>query len=198
MKQKHRYNVRLAEKHGVQVEIISQNLMASFDRFWNLLASTAGRQEFRTHPRSYYEELLTALEPDAEAHLAFAHKDGEDLATLLLITYKGTATYLHGGSSESNKQLMAPFLLHAEVIKFAQAQGNVSYDLWGTDLEQNPETKEWQPKAGHPSAGTSRFKLGFGGQIIAYPGAFDLILNPFCYTLYKTLRKLRGGKRAFA
>ncbi|MEI6477530.1 MAG: peptidoglycan bridge formation glycyltransferase FemA/FemB family protein [bacterium] len=198
MRQKHRYNVRLAEKHEVKVDIVSHDLVKAFDRFWKLLSGTAERQDFRTHHREYYEQLLAALEPENEAHLLFAHKDGQDLAAMLLITYAGTATYLHGGSSDQNRQLMAPFVLHSEAIKFAQSQGNTAYDFWGTDLEKNPETGEWQVKEGHASVGTSRFKLGFGGTVIDYPGAYDLILNPICYTLYKTVRKLRGGKRAFA
>jgi lipid II:glycine glycyltransferase (peptidoglycan interpeptide bridge formation enzyme) len=120
-----------------------------------------------------------------------------DLAGMILILHQGTATYLHGASSPDMREKMAPCLMHWAAIRTAKEAGCTTYDLWGTDLVQDQETNEWKPQEGHPSAGTSRFKLGFNGQVVEYPGAFDLILNPFCYTLYTMFRKLRGGKRAF-
>jgi lipid II:glycine glycyltransferase (peptidoglycan interpeptide bridge formation enzyme) len=198
MKSKHRYNVRVAQRHEIAVEVVSKTASDSFERFWNLLSSTANRQDFRTHSKNYYKVMVEELAKDEEAHLVFASKDGQDLAALLLITHNGTATYLHGGSSDKNKELMAPFLLHAETIKFAKEFGCHTYDLWGTDLEWNAEKSEWQPISGKASAGTSRFKVGFGGEVISYPGTFDLILKPFWYTLYTFIRAIRGGKRAFS
>ena len=198
MKPKHRYNLRLAQKNGLVAEAYSKNLTAHFERFWTLLTATASRQGFRTHAKEYYRQMLESLEPAGMAHLLFVRQGEEDLATLLLITYEDTATYLHGASSDAFKQLMAPYLLHWEAIRLAKEAGCATYDLWGTDAEYNEEKKEWQAKAGAGSAGTTRFKLGFGGAIVDYPGAFDLVLKPFCYTLYKNLRSLRGGKRAFS
>lgn len=198
MKPKHRYNIRVAEKHGVQIEIISQNCSESFERFWHLLEQTANRHDFRTHSKEYYRLMTDELQKDDMIHFAFASKDGIDCASLILITYEKTATYLHGGSTTEFKELMAPYLLHAEVIKFAQSKKLTHYDLWGTDLVWNPEKKAWQLKPDSSSSGTSRFKLGFNGEIVTYPGTFDLILKPFWYTLYKTIRKIRSGKRSFA
>ncbi|MBU6389163.1 peptidoglycan bridge formation glycyltransferase FemA/FemB family protein [Patescibacteria group bacterium] len=197
MKQKQRYNIRLAAKNGVHVEIHSQELAAQLPRFWSLLTQTADRQQFRTHNQRYYLSMVKQLEKEKMAHFLFATKDGTDLATMLLLTYGKTATYLHGASGNHHRELMAPHLMHAEAIRFAQSLGCTAYDLWGTDLEYKEENKSWEPKTGHSSAGTSRFKLGFGGEVINYPGAFDLIFNPFCYTLYQGVRHLHSKKRSF-
>lgn len=197
MKQKHRYNLRQAEKHHLDYEVHSQDLLKHFPRFWDLLSRTSSRQDFRTHSRSYYESMLSELEKSAMAHLLFVSKDGVDLASMILITYEGVATYLHGASSE-DKQWRAPFLLHSQAMQFAQSLHCHTYDLWGTDLTFNSELNSWEPQEGKASAGTSRFKVGFGGQVITYPGTYDLILQPFCYTLYTLVRRLRGGKRAFS
>ena len=200
MKPKHRYNIRLAEKNELETEIISTDLKNQFERFWQLLSATASRQEFRTHSKQYYESMLEELEKEGMAHLLFVSKDKKPLAAMILITYEGTATYLHGGSDPALRQLMGPYLLHATAIQFAQKLGCHSYDFWGTHLIHNPETDRFEPIKDHPSEGTSRFKIGFGGQVVNYPGTFDLILQPFWYTLYITTRKirLRGGKRAFS
>ena len=194
---KHRYNLRLARKKGVQIESYTSDAPAQFERFWSLLSLTAERQHFRTHAREYYQKMLEILSPLGQAHLLIASYDQEDLATLLLITNQETATYLHGASSDAHKELMAPFPLHLQAMQLAQASGCQLYDLWGTDAIQDKDSK-WISKEGASSAGVTRFKLGFGGDIIQYPGTFDVILDPIRYSAYTLLRRLRGGQRSFS
>lgn len=195
-KQKHRYNLKVAERAGLTADTVSYNLDTSFERFWNLMQATAERQDFRTHPKEYYRLMLKALEPEGKAHLVFVRLGAQDLAALILITHDGTATYLHGASSQAHREAMAPYLMHATAIKLAQELGCHTYDFWGIDAHQ--VEGEWKPKEGAASAGTTRFKLGFGGQVLEYPGCWDLVLRPFWYTAYAKIRALRGGKRAFS
>jgi lipid II:glycine glycyltransferase (peptidoglycan interpeptide bridge formation enzyme) len=202
MKPKHRYNLRLAQKHTLSVEAYTgKAAIAQADRFLTLIQETARRQSFRLHPTAYYRTLLEVLAPREAAHLLFVRqpeRTRDDLATLLLLTHNQTATYLHGGSREQYKSLMAPYLLHWEAFQYARRRGCDRYDFWGTDARQEPESRQWLPRDDRPSYGTTRFKLGFGGHIIQYPGTFDLILNPFCYTVYTVGRKLRRSQRAFS
>lgn len=195
MKSKHRYNIRVAERHGVQWELVSEESPAHFERFWKLLADTAGRKAFRTHAKNYYKKMIETLAPLGEARLAFATLDGEDLSGVLLITHDKTVTYLHGGSTVSHKEVMAPHLLHWHIMRWAKSQGHQYYDLWGTNAIKTEDG--WEARANHPSAGTTRFKLGFGGEIVQYPGAFDLVLKPIPYTLYKTLRRIIRHQSSF-
>ncbi len=116
---------------------------------------------------------------------------------MLLITCGETATYLHGASSDLQKNMMAPHLLHWRAIEQAKTLGCRQYDLWGTHAVWNGGG-HWESEGGHPSAGVTRFKLGFNGRIVEYPGAYDLILKPFWYSAYTTLRRLRSAKRAFS
>lgn len=188
MKSKHRYNIRLAERHGVQVEIIDEQSAQHFDRFWKLLAETADRHTFRTHDRNYYKKMVETLAPQGMVSLAFATFEGKDLATLLLITHEKVATYLHGGSADHHKEVMAPHLLHWRIIQSLKQSGYTLYDLWGTNAVEGADG--WEPKANHTSSGTTRFKLGFGGEVVQYPGAFDLVLKPIPYTLYNGIRRI--------
>lgn len=200
MKPKHRYNIRLAEKKGLECDIYSQDLEKQFNRFWSLHKSTAERQNFRTHPRQYLITLLRTFQKEEMAHLIFIRKGKTDLATMMLITDKDskTATYLHGGSNELHKNLMAPFLLHQEAMNYSITKDMNLYDFWGTDAILNQETHQWEAQKGKGSYGTTRFKLGFGGRIVEYPGTFDLVLKPFCYIGYSLLRQIRSRKRDFA
>jgi peptidoglycan pentaglycine glycine transferase (the first glycine) len=195
MKSKHRYNIKVAERHGVEIELVHENAADHFDRFWKLLSDTAQRQSFRTHGLAYHKKMVEVLAPQGMVRLGFAKLHGEDLATVLLITHDKNITYLHGGSSENHKEVMAPFLLHWQIIQWAKSKRYEKYDLWGTNAIQTEEG--WEPRSNHPSAGTTRFKLGWGGEVVQYPGAFDLVLKPIPYTLYNGIRRIIRRQSSF-
>ncbi len=172
MREKTRYNIRLAERHGVRISPRPP------DVFWDLLKETAERDEFNIHEKSYYEKLLTIKSENFSNELFFAEYQGKILATALINFYKpsGAATYLHGASSRENKEVMAPHLLHWRIIQEAKKRGFGHYDLWGID------EKKWP--------GVTRFKLGFGGSQVEYPEATDIIYRPFWYGFYKLVRRV--------
>ena len=128
MKQKARYNLRLAQKADLQIETYSENAETQFERFWTLLQLTAERQDFRTHPKRHYQLLLKNLAPKGLAHLIFASCEGQDLAGMLLLTFNDTATYLHGASLPIKRELMAPSLMHFSAIQLAKAKNCTIYD----------------------------------------------------------------------
>lgn len=98
------------------------------------------------------------------------------LAADMVIFYGKRATYLHGASSSDHRNLMAPYLLHWEIMKNAKKSGFSEYDLWGID------EKKWP--------GVTRFKEGFGGKAIEYIGSYDFPVNNFGYKIYKIFSRL--------
>jgi peptidoglycan pentaglycine glycine transferase (the first glycine) len=164
---KHRYNINLAERKGVTVE-----QSRDIDAFWKLLEKTAEHDDFRTHDQRYYQKLLNA--PGLHTNLWLAYYGGRPIAGAIILEHGRTAYYLHGASEREHRALMAPHLLHWKLIQHAKQQGYHWYDFWGLDSAKYP--------------GVTRFKLGFGGQVVEYPGAFDLVLRPFWRWLYN----LRG------
>jgi peptidoglycan pentaglycine glycine transferase (the first glycine) len=171
MHPKTRYNIRLAEKKGVEIREGSQS---DLDNFYDLISSTYNRKHLKVYNKGYYQKLLENL---TNAKIYLAEYQNKILAANLILFYGDTATYLHGGSSEEDKNIMAPHLLQWEIIKLAKAQGYRYYDFWGID------EKKWP--------GVTRFKMGFGGTEVKYGGAFDLILNKFWYTVYKLIKSFK-------
>jgi len=167
MHQKTRYNLRLAEKRGVRVVLANQT---DFADWWQLLKITGQRDGFRLHSENYYQKML-ALD---FAKLYLAKQDGRVLAGILVVQFGDTATYVHGASANEGRSLMAPYLLQWTAIKDAKQAGLKYYDFYGVDKTKWP--------------GVSRFKEGFGGQFIAYPGTFDLVFQRGYYKLYSMLR----------
>lgn len=170
MHYKTRYNIRLAKRHGVKVR---EGRPEEIEIFLKLLYQTVRRNKFRPHPDNYYRQLLT-IDPDF-VKLYLAEYQERVLAANIYIFFGDTAFYVHGASSNEFKNVMAPYLLHWEIIKKAKESGYHYYDFWGIDA------KKWP--------GLTRFKINFGGEIINYPGTFEIVFNQFWYQLYTISKK---------
>ncbi|MBM5789700.1 peptidoglycan bridge formation glycyltransferase FemA/FemB family protein [Candidatus Parcubacteria bacterium] len=178
MHPKLRYNIRLAQKNGVRIRFDMQEL----SRVWHLFEETSARGEFRLHDQSYYERLLTKLTGECRAFLATAWFEDHPVVANLLIDFAGVRTYLHGASSHEHRALMAPHLLHWELLRDGKAHGLQTYDWWGVSPLERPD---------HPWAGVSRFKRSFPGWDLEYPGTYDLVKRPGWYRVYALARRLR-------
>ena len=191
MKQKTRYNIRLAEKRGVIVREADRSDAHTFrqeiKKFWRLMTETSQRDHFRAHEYAYYEKMLETLSPRNNraltVRLIFADYQSESVAAALVAWFGDTATYLHGASSSRFKQVMAPYMLHWSAMRQAKAAGLKKYDFWGVAPEDAPDN--------HPWSGITRFKLGFGGDRVSYIGAWELPNHHFWYRLYRWTKRLK-------
>lgn len=183
MHHKTRYNIKLAQKHGVEVKTefelnVGHGLF--FEEALRLIQETSQRQKFATFPQSYYKRLADffALGEQGVVSLRIykAVFQNQLLAVAFMLDFGATRTFLFGGSSEFHKNVMAPYLLHWQAMLDAQSLGFKFYDFWGieTALGATP--------------GFVRFKLGFGGEQEGYAGAYDIVGNKFLYQFYKLAR----------
>ena len=179
MKQKTRYNIRLAEKKGVTVRAWND-----IDSFHRMLLLTGRRDDFGVHTRAYYQRAYDLLHPDQMGELLLAEYDGKPLAALFVGRNGKRAYYLYGASTDEERNRMPTYLLQWEAMKWAKARGCEEYDLWGvpdeeeTTLEANFETLHdglW---------GVYRFKRGFGGEVKRAVQAMDRVYNPLLYWAY--------------
>ena len=175
MKQMHhktRYNTRLAFKKGVEVRDGEEK---DLDKFWELMTQTGNRDGFRLHPRVYYEKMLNL---DKEfLKMKVAELEGEVVAVGLFSFFGATATYMHGASSYRHRRVMAPYALQWRAIREAKSRECRYYDLYGVDPDKWP--------------GVTRFKKGFGGTEVHYPGTRDVVFKRGWYNIYKGLRYIR-------
>lgn len=177
MHHKTRYNIRLAQNHGVTFEA------GSLDAFASLTSATAIRHGIALHERQHFEAMLEHLHGEDDAPRAFvmqAAHEGEVLASALCVDFGTTRTYVHGASSDTKKSLMAPYALHWHLIQDAKRHGMTAYDWWGIAPEGDPH---------HRLAGVTRFKRGFGGEVVELPRTQDIVLRPWMYRAYRLARK---------
>ena len=177
MKQKGRYNIRLAEKKGV---IVKESKDAS--RFYEILKETTQRDGFTPHNEKFYQTMIDELEPIKMAKLYIAEYEGQAIAGLIATFYGETATYYYGASSNTHRNVMAPYLLQWYAIKEAKKQGFANYDFLGIAPPNNKN---------HPWEGVTSFKKKFGGETVQYVKAKEFVFKPFWYWLIRLVKKIK-------
>jgi peptidoglycan pentaglycine glycine transferase (the first glycine) len=187
MKQKTRYNIRLAARRGVSTR---RGELQDLDLIYRMYAETSLRDGFVIRKPGYYEDVWRSFIQADLAQPFLAEVDGEVVAALIAYRFGSTAWYIYGMSRNLHRQIMPNHLLQWEAIRWAKAMGCSTYDFWGAPDSPDAEDRMW---------GVYRFKLGFGAQLVRMLGAWDYSVRPLLFWGYSSalpsllaLLRLRG------
>jgi len=184
MKQKTRYNIRLAQKKGVSVRA-SDDIAC----FHSLMVQTGDRDQFGVHSLEYYQAVYRLFEQSGECALLLAEYAGQPLAGLMVFWRGSRAWYFYGASSEAERNRMPAYLLQWEAMRLAREHGCVEYDLWGVpDTDEESLESQFQTRS-DGLWGVYRFKRGFGGALKRTEGAWDRVYQPVLYGVYRRVVK---------
>ena len=191
---KGRYNIRVAEKHGVMVKRSND-----IDAFARLAAETARRDGFTAPPAARYRKFLESL-PGAFLLLAFQPPANPQtskpapVAGLLGVLWNDTGIYYYGASDYAYRSLMAPYLLQWDAMKLCKAAGCHTYDLLGISRPTTHDlTTHHPPSTTHDSwSGITRFKEQFGGRVVEYPPEQQILLKPWANKVLQWKRNILG------
>ena len=176
MKQKTRYNVRLAEKKGVAVRIGS---LGDLGMLYKMYAETSVRDGFVIRDEEYYMTVwklfMSNVSGQPSAVPLIAEVDDEPVAAIFLFTFAGRGYYVYGMSRNVHREKMPTYLLQWAAMKHAKAHGCLTYDLWGAPDVFDEGDSMW---------GVYRFKEGLGGDVVRTLGAYDFAPNKFWYSMY--------------
>ena len=198
MKQKTRYNIRVAEKNGVEV-----HPSPDITVFQGLMEVTGERDGFGVHSLDYYQrvyqlfhkEQAIAAADEPLCELLIASFEGQPLAGLIVFAYGKRSWYFYGASNDLHRNKMPTYLIQWEAIRWARRLGCTEYDLWGIP-DEDEEVLEAQFTERHDGLwGVYRFKRGFGGKVLRAAGPWDRVYQPMLYSLYELWinRHERGG-----
>ena len=172
MKQKTRYNVRLASRKGVRVRLGTKE---DLDLLYRMYAETSLRDGFAIRDHSYYQTVWANFMAAGMAEPIIAEVDGEEIAAVIIFRFAHRAWYLYGMSLAVHRPRMPNYLLQWEAIKAAKEAGCEVYDLWGAPDEFIEGDDLW---------GVYRFKQGLGAEVVRFIGAWDFPLKPGIYRFY--------------
>lgn len=177
MKQKTRYNVRLAEKKGVSVRVGN---LGDLGMLYKMYAETSVRDGFVIRDEEYYMTvwklyMSATVSGQPSAVPLIAEVDGEAVAAIFLFMFAGRGYYVYGMSRNAHREKMPTYLLQWAAMKYAKAHGCLTYDLWGAPDVFDESDSMW---------GVYRFKEGLGGEVVRTLGAYDFAPNKFWYSMY--------------
>jgi hypothetical protein len=158
-----RYNIRAGQRRGVVVE---EGKDAS--ELERQSAAVERRESIHLPDRRYYE-LLIELLPWCRTYVARHPQTSEALAAVLVARHANRAYHLFAGRSGLHPELMGNDMAWWAAMTACAAAGCRDYDLWGIP----------PPGAGrdHPWHGLGFFKAEYGGEVVAYAGAWELVLS---------------------
>lgn len=178
---KWRYNLRLAQRRGVEVRVCGKEMVPAFGA---LMEVTALRDGFVPRQPEYFAALLEHLGSHARLYMAFW--EGQAIAGAVAVQYGDKTWYLYGASANEHREKMPNYLLQWEMIRWAIEGGCRLYDFRGVSGDLSEK---------NPLYGLYRFKKGFGSALTEFVGEADLVLNRPVYGLIRAgsglWRKLR-------
>ena len=180
---KWRYNIRLAQRRGVEVRCCGVEMVPAFSA---LMEVTGARDGFRPRPAAYFRLLLENFGESARLYMAFS-PEREPIAGTIALHYGDKVWYLYGASANEDRRLMPNYLLQWQMICWAVETGARLYDFRGVSGDLSED---------NPLYGLYRFKRGFGGRLVEFIGEMDLVLRPGAYWAAERLlplyRRARG------
>jgi lipid II:glycine glycyltransferase (peptidoglycan interpeptide bridge formation enzyme) len=214
MHPKTRYNIKVANKHGVEVK--ENNSNEAFERYWQLTKETTARQGFYAHNKRYHElqwqtfshtlghpeldsgskEMPKPSDAKAIAGRQVRHDNNQLTSHLFLAAYQGKilttmlffifhdTMYYPYGASSDEDRSV----MHSTLTMWEAIRFGKKLGLKKFDmwgaLGPSPDPKD-------PWLGFHTFKQRFGPQKVEFIGSYDLIINPLLYQLYVLTDKLR-------
>lgn len=192
MKQKTRYNIRLAQKKGVFFRIGRKE---DLPMLYRMYAETSVRDGFAIRDEGYYQTVwnlfmenipssisnlqsLTAQHQLPFAEPLIALVNDEPVAAIFIFYFAGRAYYVYGMSRSAHREKMPAYLLQWEAMKRAKSLGCAVYDLWGAPEVFEESDSLW---------GVYRFKEGLGGKVVRTLGAWDFAPSPLWYKMYSEI-----------
>ncbi len=213
MKEKWRYNIRLATRKGITVR--RGESQADLDTFYRLYETTSERDQFVIQNKAYYIELMRLYTESKHAALFLAEYEGQTIAGTIIATLGHWSWYMFGASSNEHRERMPNHLLQWTSMQWAREQGCWYYNFRGIpDILEEPVIKRPETtlarlafgsfvgkevasgssgrKESQELWGVYLFKRGFGGYPLRFLETHDLVYQPL---IYETYRRLLDVKR---
>jgi peptidoglycan pentaglycine glycine transferase (the first glycine) len=189
-----RRNIRRGQTHGVAVREGDESDLDTFSRL-KLSGRARKNNRYAIRPHAYYADMWRIFRPGGHIQLLVAEYGGEPVSAMLAIAF-GDTVFAHStawsgvhGAHKPNE------VLEWEAIKWAKQHGYHFFDFEGIQRHVADSIANGMPlKDEIPKV--AKFKLGFGGQIVLLPGAYDYVPNALLgwgiRRLYPVLRNTRA------
>lgn len=183
MRRQTRYEVRKASKLGITVT--RSHSKEIFEEFHDVQAETAKRQGFIPPDMKTLDAEREAFDKNIDIYVAKT-EDGQPIAYGMIIKDGLEGDYYEAASTPLNRKLPGAYALLWQAMRDLKGEGYERFNLWGIAPPNHPN---------HRYAGVTTFKTGFGGKILEYIPAHDLVISKFGYLKNYIVEKTRKIRR---
>lgn len=189
-----RYAVRRSQREGVVVRALAIAAdTAAIDALHGLVLDTQRRAGFPRPALERYRIAWQGLREVGRASILEARRDGQLLASGMLVVEGDRSFYVFAGSrreAPGEPKHYASYLLQWEMMRRARELGSRTHDLWGiAPAGAGPE---------HAWHGVGLFKKGFGGRAVRWAGTWDVVIDPTLYRLRSAVAIARSALPGWA
>ena len=180
MKPKWRYNIKLATKKWVVAEIVDKT-EENIKSYYDLMLETTSRDNFAWNSLEYYSNFLNSLE---KSKLILAKKDWIVIAGWIFVFNSEVSIYYYWASTSKKeyRNLMAPYLVQWEAIKYAKNIKSKLYDfLWIATPWDNKSDLAW----------VTSFKKKLTWDIREVSNSYIFVNKNIKYFIINILRKIK-------
>jgi peptidoglycan pentaglycine glycine transferase (the first glycine) len=175
MRRKTRQHIRKGERAGVTVR---EGDEADLETFYRLHLATGERQHFSPYPLRHFTALWRTLRPSGSVRLFLADYREEAISGLVLLTH-GDTVHTHAmGWSGAHPECMPNEVLYWSAIAWSREHGYRWWDFTWIDPRGAAAVARGEPLPEDLRRSVTFFKLGFGGEVTLFPGAYDHVDNP--------------------
>lgn len=183
MRKQTRYEVRRAERLGIKVW--KGNSEQLFKEFHEVQLETARRQNFVPPSLAVLLAEREAFGKNAQIYVADS-QDGERICYGLMLIDGDEAEYFEAASTSLGRTLPGAYGMLWRAMRDFREQGLQRFNLWGIAPEGVKN---------HRYAGVTVFKKGFGGAVVEFVPAQDLVIKPLRYRFDYLVENLRRKMR---
>ena len=184
MRKKTRYGIRRSAKDGI---VVRSGSAQDLPIFHQLLLATGERQEFSPFAEDYFQAMWQIFHPPGYLKLLISEYEGEAVSAQLVMAFGDTATAKQFGWSGQHGVHRPNEALDWATILWAKERGCRYYDLEGIDPVAADAILAGEGLPEQFSQTPTSYKLGFGGEVVRFPDAYELINNPVLRVSYQTV-----------
>jgi lipid II:glycine glycyltransferase (peptidoglycan interpeptide bridge formation enzyme) len=189
MKKNTRYNVRLAERKGVEFREYSLDdpeIDNVLKQFYSMLLETQERAKgYPVRPITFFKKLIESFKGSDNICFMETKYQGEVIAINITQRTKQWASSFYASSNRKFTEVKAPYLLRWRSVLSAKLYGSKVYDFWGI-IPNSSQHK-----------GYSENKLSFGGTRIDTYGLLAYPIDRIKYLIWDRAIRYRAKINSF-
>lgn len=174
MRRTTRQSVRQGLRRGLQVR---EGGDADLAMFYQLHLETSRRQQFIPMSVAYFRQRWALFRQHDMIRMFVVEYEGTPVSAALGVCFGHTVYGTELGWSGAWGKLHPNEVLLWSAFRWAQDHGYTHYDLGWIDPDAAAHLQQHGQLADEHIGTPTYFKLGFGGEVVTYPGSYDYVVQ---------------------